>query len=78
AYGYAANGIIDTAEAVIEVERKGIHLLHLFLSAEQPVEEQLQLFRMMFGAKTATAKNVDEFTTQTLRLLRRMLYLVVK
>ncbi|QBP41159.1 hypothetical protein E2636_08455 [Paenisporosarcina antarctica] len=78
AYGYAANGIIDTAEAVIEVEKKGIHILHLFLSSEEPVEEQLQLFQMMFGSKTATAKNVDEFTTQTLRLLRRMLYLVVK
>lgn len=78
AYGYAANGIVDTAESVIEVEKKGIHMLHLFLSAEEPVEEQLKLFKMMFGAKTATAKNVDEFTTQTLRLLRRMLYLIVK
>lgn len=78
AYAYAANGIIDTAEAVIEAEKKGIHMLHLFLSAEQPMEEQLQLFKMMFGSKTATAKNVDEFTTQTLRLLRRMLYLIVK
>ena len=77
AYGYAANGIVDTAEAVLEVEKKGMHLLHLFLSAEQPVEEQLQLFRMMFGAKTATAKNADEFTTQTMRLLRKMLHLIV-
>ena len=78
AFGYAANGIVDTAEAVIEVEKKGIHLLHLFLSAEKPVEEQLRVFRMMFGTKTATAKNVDEFTTQTLRLLRKMLYIIVK
>lgn len=78
AYGYAANGILDTAESVIEVEKTGIHLLHLFLSAEQPVEEQLQLFHMMFGTKTTTARNADEFTTQTLRLLRRMLYLIVK
>ncbi|MGB3261799.1 vWA domain-containing protein [Paenisporosarcina sp.] len=78
AYGYAANGIVDTAEAVIESEKKGIHILHLYLSATQPVEEQLQLFKMMFGPRTATARNVDEFTTQTLRLLRRMLYLIVK
>ncbi len=78
AFGYAANGIVDTAEAVIEIEKKGIHLLHLFLSAEEPVEEQLRVFRMMFGTKTATAKNVDEFTTQTLRLLRKMLYIIVK
>ncbi|WP_019415487.1 nitric oxide reductase activation protein NorD [Paenisporosarcina sp. TG20] len=78
AFGYAANGIVDTAEAVMEVEKKGIHLLHLFLSAEEPVEEQLKLFHMMFGSKTATAKNADEFTTQTLRLLRRMLYIIVK
>ncbi|MET1014924.1 MAG: hypothetical protein ABWX61_10530 [Paenisporosarcina sp.] len=78
AFGYAANGIIDTAEAVIEVEKKGIHILHLFLSSEEPLEEQIQVFKMMFGAKTAVAKNVDEFTSQTLRLLRRMLYLIVK
>lgn len=78
AFGYAANGIIDTAEAVIEVEKKGIHILHLFLSAAQPGEEQMLLFKMMFGSKTATSKNVDEFTTQTLRLLRRMLYMIVK
>jgi nitric oxide reductase activation protein len=78
AFGYAANGIIDTAEAVIEVEKKGIHILHLFLSAEEPLEEQIQVFKMMYGGKTAIAKNVDEFTTQTLRLLRRMLYLIVK
>jgi len=78
AFGYAANGIIDTAESVIEVEKKGIHMLHLFLSAEEPREEQLQLFQMMFGSKTATSKNVDDFTTQTLRLLRRMLYMIVK
>lgn len=78
AFGYAANGIIDTAEAVIEVEKKGIHILHLFLSSEEPVEEQLHVFRMMFGPNTAVAKNVDEFTSQTLRLLRRMLYLIVK
>lgn len=78
AFGYAANGIVDTAEAVIEVEKKGIHLLHLFLSADEPVEEQLRVFQMMFGTKTATAKNVDEFTSQTLRLLRKMLYIIVK
>jgi len=78
AYGYAANGIIDTAEAVIEVEKKGIHLLHLFLSAVEPVDEQLKLFQMIFGSKTASARNVNEFTTQTLRLLRKMLYIVVK
>lgn len=78
AFGYAANGIIDTAEAVIEVEKKGIHLLHLFLSTEEPANEQMQVFRMMFGSKTVISKNVDDFTIQTLRLLRRMLYMIVK
>jgi len=78
AFGYAANGIIDTAESVIEIEKKGIHLLHLFLSTDEPSNEQLQVFRMMFGSRTVTSKNVDDFTIQTLRLLRRMLYLIVK
>lgn len=78
AFGYAANGIIDTAESVIEVEKKGIHLLHLLLSTEEPASEQMQVFKMMFGSKTVISKNVDDFTIQTLRLLRRMLYMIVK
>lgn len=78
AFGYAQNGIMDTAEAVLEVERKQISILHLFLNDEEPTEEQINLFQLIFGKKTATASSMERFTDETLRLLRKMLQHVVK
>ena len=78
AFGYAQNGIMDTAEAVVELERKNISVLHLFLNDTEATEEQLDLFRLIFGKKTATAASLEKFSDETLRLLRKMLHHVVK
>lgn len=78
AFGYAQNGIMDTAEAVLEVERKQISILHLFLNEEEPTDEQINLFQLIFGKKTATASSMEKFSDETLRLLRKMLQHVVK
>lgn len=78
AFGYAQNGIMDTAEAVVELERKKISVLHLFLNDTDATEEQLDLFRLIFGKKTATASSLERFSEETLRLLRKMLHHVVK
>ncbi|MFJ8064969.1 vWA domain-containing protein [Psychrobacillus sp. NPDC096426] len=78
AFGYAQNGIMDTAEAVVELERKRISVLHLFLNDREATEEQLDLFRLIFGKKTAAAASLEKFTDETLRLLRKMLHHVVK
>ncbi|NME06381.1 VWA domain-containing protein [Psychrobacillus sp. BL-248-WT-3] len=78
AFGYAQNGIMDTAEAVLEVERKQISILHLFLNEEEPTDEQINLFQLIFGKKTATASSMERFSDETLRLLRKMLQHVVK
>ncbi|WP_298467827.1 VWA domain-containing protein [Psychrobacillus sp. FSL K6-4046] len=78
AFGYAQNGIMDTAEAVLEVERKQISILHLFLNEEDPTDEQINLFQLIFGKKTATASSMERFSDETLRLLRKMLQHVVK
>ena len=40
AFGYDRNGILDTAEAVMETEKKGISVIHLFLSTEEPTDDQ--------------------------------------
>lgn len=73
AFGYDRNGIVDTAEAVWESEKKGISVVHLFLSSQQPSEAQKELFATMFGNKTAAADSVEEFASQTLRILRKLL-----
>ncbi|WP_144509728.1 nitric oxide reductase activation protein NorD [Bacillus sp. FJAT-22090] len=78
AFGYAQNGIMDTAEAVVELERKDISILHLFLNDMEATEEQLDLFRLIFGKKTAVASSLEKFSDETLRLLRKMLHHVVK
>lgn len=78
AFGYAQNGIMDTAEAVLEVERKKISILHLFLNDEEATEEQIELFHLIFGKKTATAASLEKFSDETLRLLRKMLHHIVK
>lgn len=78
AFGYAQNGIMDTAEAVVELERKNISVLHLFLNDTEATEEQLDLFRLIFGKKTAAASSLEKFSDETLRLLRKMLHHVVK
>ncbi|SES10010.1 nitric oxide reductase activation protein NorD [Psychrobacillus sp. OK032] len=78
AFGYAQNGIMDTAEAVVELERKHISVLHLFLNDTEATEEQLNLFRLIFGKKTAAAASLEKFSEETLRLLRKMLHHVVK
>ncbi|MEK4485578.1 VWA domain-containing protein [Psychrobacillus sp. FSL H8-0484] len=78
AFGYAQNGIMDTAEAVIELERKHISVLHLFLNDAEATEEQLELFRLIFGKKTAAASSLEKFSDETLRLLRKMLHHVLK
>ena len=73
AFGYDRNGIVDTAEAVWETEKRGISVVHLFLSSQQPTEEQKELFATMFGNKTAASDSVEEFASQTLRILRKLL-----
>ncbi|MFJ5769765.1 vWA domain-containing protein [Psychrobacillus sp. NPDC093180] len=78
AFGYAQNGIMDTAEAVVELERKHISVLHLFLNDREATEEQLDLYRLIFGKKTAAAASLEKFSDETLRLLRKMLHHVVK
>lgn len=77
AYGYDRNGILDTAEAVLETEKKGISVIHLLLSSEEASEEQKQLFQSMFGHKSVAAHSVENFTEQTLRILRKLLALVI-
>ncbi|NYF24714.1 hypothetical protein [Sporosarcina sp. JAI121] len=78
AFGYDRNGILDTAEAVMETEKKGISIIHLFLSTEEPTDDQKALFSMMFGNKTASSNSVDSFTDQTLRILRKLLAIVIR
>ena len=78
AFGYDRNGILDTAEAVMETEKKGISVIHLFLATEEPTTEQKALFSMMFGNKTASSNSVEGFTDQTLRILRKLLAIVIR
>lgn len=78
AFGYDRNGVIDTREAVMEAEKKGIAVIHLFLSEMEPSADQKQLFSMMFGNKTAASSSVDHFADQTLRILRKLLTIVIK
>ncbi|MCM3758183.1 VWA domain-containing protein [Sporosarcina aquimarina] len=73
AFGYDRNGIVDTAEAVWETEKRGISVVHLFLSSQQPTVEQKELFATMFGNKTAASDSVEDFASQTLRILRKLL-----
>ena len=78
AFGYDRNGVLDTAAAVMETEKKGISLIHLFLASEEPSEDQKELFTTMFGNKTASSSSVDDFTDQTLRILRKLLTIVIR
>ena len=78
AFGYDRNGILDTAEAVMETEKKGISVIHLFLSTEEPTDDQKAIFSMMFGNKSASSNSVDSFTDQTLRILRKLLSIVIQ
>ena len=78
AFGYDRNGIVDTAEAVLEAEKKGISLIHLFLATEPPTDDQRMVFSTMFGNKTAASHTVEDFADQTLRILRKLLAIVIR
>lgn len=78
AFGYDRNGILDTAEAVMETEKRGISVIHLFLTTDEPTDEQKALFTMMFGNKTASSNSVESFADQTLRILRKLLAIVIR
>ncbi len=73
AFGYDRNGILDTRESVMEAEKNGVSVIHLFLASEEPTDEQRALFSMMFGNKSAASQSVDHFTDQTIRILRKLL-----
>ncbi|WP_040228592.1 vWA domain-containing protein [Bhargavaea cecembensis] len=75
AFGYGQNGIVDTAEAVNEAEKRGIIVIHLFLSAHPVDERQHELFRMMYGNRSATAESLGQFSEETVRILRKLLAL---
>lgn len=77
AFGYDRNGILDTREAVMEVEKQGISVIHLFLSTDNPTDDQRSLFSMMFGNKSAASDSVEDFSDQTLRILRKLLSIVI-
>ena len=78
AFEYANNGIIDTTEAVLEAEKKGITVVHLFLNTEKPSEEQLMLFHSIYGKQTVAASSVEQFSDVTLRLLKRLIRQVIQ
>lgn len=78
AFEYAQNGILDSAEAVIEAEKQGITVLHLFLNTEKPSDEQLKLFATVFGKQSIVADQVEQFSDITLRTLRKVLSHVVQ
>lgn len=73
AFDYREKGIVDTAEAVQWLEKQQIAFLHLFLSESVVTEEQFQLFRIIYGNKTAATHSLDQFTSEARRLLKRML-----
>lgn len=75
AFGYGQNGIVDTAEAVREAEKKGITVIHLFLSSGPATARQQELFRMMFGSRSVSADSIDRFSDETQRILRKLLVL---
>ncbi|WP_262173086.1 vWA domain-containing protein [Saccharococcus sp. Marseille-Q5394] len=77
AFGYDRNGILDTRESLLEAEKKGVSVIHLFLSSEEPTDDQRALFSMMFGNKSAASQSVEHFTDQTLRILRKLLVIAV-
>ncbi|GEK35307.1 vWA domain-containing protein [Kurthia sibirica] len=77
AFEYALNGVLDTAQAVIEAEKEQITVLHLFLNTTMPSEEQLQLFATIYGKQSIVADDVEHFSEITLRILRKVLALVV-
>lgn len=77
AFGYDRNGILDTRESVLEAEKKGVSVIHLFLSSDEPTDDQRALFSMMYGNKSAASQSVEQFTDQTLRILRKLLTIVV-
>ena len=61
AFGYDRNGILDTRESVIEAEKQGVSVIHLFLASEEPTDDQRALFSMMFGNKSAASESVESF-----------------
>lgn len=77
AFGYDRNGIMDTRAAVMEAEKNGVSVIHLFLATDEPSEEQRALFSMMYGNKSAASTSVEEFSDQTLRILRKLLSIVI-
>ncbi|MGN7386502.1 vWA domain-containing protein [Sporosarcina sp. SAFN-015] len=77
AFGYDRNGILDTRESVLEAEKEGVSVIHLFLASDEPTDDQRALFSMMFGNKSASSQSVEHFTDQTLRILRKLLAIVV-
>ncbi|CEG22698.1 hypothetical protein BN1080_01631 [Planococcus massiliensis] len=78
AYDYAENGVVDTANAVLEAKKSAIEVLHLFLSSEPISEEQASFYQMMYGNKSVSADSLEQFVEQTLRLLKRTLHLVIQ
>ncbi|WP_432358872.1 cobaltochelatase CobT-related protein [Sporosarcina sp. UB5] len=77
AFGYDKNGILDTRESVLEAEKKGISVIHLFLASEEPTDDQRALFSKIFGNKSASSQSVEQFTDQTIRILRKLMAIVV-
>lgn len=78
AYNYAENGVVDTADSVLEAKKRKIEVLHLFLSSEAISEEQAAFYRMMYGNKSVSVDSLEQFVEQTLRLLKRTLHLVIQ
>ncbi|GEN82650.1 hypothetical protein SLU01_09620 [Sporosarcina luteola] len=77
AFGYDRNGILDTRESVMEAEKRGVSVIHLFLASEEPTDDQRALFSMMFGNKSAASDSVENFTDQTVRILRKLLGIAI-
>lgn len=77
AFGYDRNGILDTHESVMEAEKRGVSIIHLFLASDEPTDDQRALFSMMFGNKSAASNSVENFSEQTLRILRKLLSIVI-
>ncbi|MFC7393413.1 nitric oxide reductase activation protein NorD [Scopulibacillus cellulosilyticus] len=74
AFDYSENGIVDTQEAVLDIRKKGIEVIGVFLSNEYTQDSEKETMQNIYGRQSLIIPTVEEIPSYITPLLKKLLY----
>lgn len=74
AFDYSDNGIVDTQEAVLDLRKKGVEVIGVFLSNEYTQDSEKETMQNIYGRQSLIIPTVEDIPSYITPLLKKLLY----